>query len=319
MKKSMLEKLKAEKQKLEEKKSEYTPGEKIEWFKPVDGDNLIRILPKGDDVPYVEVRLHYISVKKKDGTVVHGFPVRCWNDLDSEEKCPICEYASNLMKSKSEKDQENGKRFRASTRYLYNVIDYQNKAVKPASFTTTIHEQIVGNLFDMADEDILDVETGNNWKLIRKKKGKEAFQVDYQLRLDVRKSAVPAKLMPLVEEAIDLETLYTNKEEKMVKAFVGYRTEESEDEDDYTPPKKKAKPSIDEDEDYTPKKKKVVEEDEDDDMAAKLKAKSKAKKVVEDDEEDEPTPPKKKAFKKDEDLDLDDVEDFDVDDMLDSI
>lgn len=319
MKKSMLEKLKAAKKNLEEKKTTY--ADKIDFFKPKVGDNLIRILPRGEDMPYVEVRLHYITVKKKDGTIAHGIPVRCWAEL-GDDKCPICEYAQNLMRSKKEADQANGKRFRAGTRYLYNIVDYTGKVVVPWAISSNLHEEILGNLIDLADEDILNVETGKNWKLIKKQKGKEAFQVDYTLRLDPRSSAIPAKLMPLVEEAVNLEELYQDKEERIVNAFLGFKADsEEDDDDDYTP--KKKRPVIEEEEDDDtpppPKKKKVVveEEEDDDDMAAKLKAKSKAKKVVED-EDDEPAP-KKKAYKKDEDLDLDDVEDFDVDSMLDEI
>ena len=127
---SMLEKLKAEKERLESTKS--GTFERVDWYKPALGDNLVRIIPstEKEGAPFVKVDLHIINVKKKDGTVAKGVPVRCYKEL-GEDSCPRCEYSAKLIKSSREEEVENGKRYRAQERYLYNVIDFANKKVVP--------------------------------------------------------------------------------------------------------------------------------------------------------------------------------------------
>jgi len=292
-KNSLLDKIRAEQEVLKKKKESFGGGgkfEKIDWFKPEEGDNLVRLLPNGnpDELPYVKVAIHYISVKKKDGSIAKGVPVRCAKDLSGDD-CPLCDAVSALYNG-SDKDREKAKEMRAREAYLFNVVNFKDRKVQPYSAGITVYEEFLNYIGDVGPE-VFDVEAGYNFRLTKKvdpRKPKN-LGVKYSVRIDVKPTALPSKLRVLLDEAVDLNTLYAETDLELMNRYlkgIGFAVEETEDEDEeeYVPKKKaplKAKAVVEEDEDE--------EEEEVPAPKAKAKAASAIKKaaVVEEDEEEE--------------------------------
>jgi hypothetical protein len=292
---SLIEKIKAEQERIKTKKESYGSYEKIEFFKPSEGDNTIRILPaKGaDDLPFRTIKLHYISVKKKDGTLAHGIPVRCLHDLGKDE-CPLCDAAKELY-SGNEKDKEKAKQMTAKEVNIYNVIDYKTRKVMPYSCGITVHEEIINYLGEHGEE-LFDLDNGRNWKIVKKvdpRKPKN-LGIKYSVRVDIKDSAVPTKLRPLLENAVDLDSLYQEADMKAINSYLGYLgfDEAEVDEDEEEAPKKKASAPI------AKKASKHIEEEDEDDFEEEDEKPKKASKHVEEDDEDE----------EEEDFDIDEEE-----------
>lgn len=312
----LFQKLKKERERIEKDKSSRGGGnfEKINWWKPEKGDNLIRILPDLNDpdenLPFRRVAVHFINVTTKDGNSVK-VSVRCLNDFE-EGTCPICDAYERLVK----KDKEKARELRARDTYIYNVIDYKTKTIHPWSAGITIHDQIMGFAEDFSDN-IFSMEAGRDWKIVKKVDPRKPrhLGVDYSVRPSTKDSAMPEKLKPLIESAIDLDKLYSEREEEKMIQFLeaeGFtvggtkkaaKAAEEEEEgldlasefgDEEEAPKKpaakgkpaaKAKP-VDDEDDGPASDFGDFDEEEAPKKAAKPAAKAAAKKRVEEDDED---------------------------------
>jgi hypothetical protein len=311
----LIEKMKKEAERLKKKEAERGEyGPKVEWYQPQVGEHMIRILPNlknDEELPYKQVRVHFINVKKKDGSFAK-IPVRCLEDF--EEQCPLCQEHEKLRKT----DNEAAKDLRATERYIYMIIDYATKTVKPWQAGIRVHTSIVEFFGDLADTALK-----RDWKLTKKQNGKSKMAIDYTIRPSMKETDIPAKLEALVEEAVDIDTLFATNEKKKMLEFLGADVDEDTD----------------------------VDHDEEDDRAAKAKAaaaKAKAAKAkaaaVEEDEDDDRSggfedeedhfpedkpakkaaakpaakPVKKKVEEEDEDLDID-AEDEDLEEELRSL
>lgn len=285
-----LEKLKKENERLKkEAESRGTGGfEKANWFKPEMGDNMIRILSRGEDFPYVEMHVHYVTVKKKDGGNVQ-VPMRCLADL--EKDCPLCDAYEKVVKA----DKERARSLLRRRVYLYNVINYKTRQVQPWAAGIQVHEQIMGYAADIADEDsnVFSEEAGRDWKLIKKKDPRKPgnLGINYTIRPSSKDTAIPEKVAILVEGAVDLTTLYPHQadDERKMREFLGESTDEVEADEDEDLPVVKAPPAS------VAKAKASV-------AAAKAKAAPK-KPVVEDDEDEDD------GFEEDEELGVDSEDD----------
>jgi hypothetical protein len=226
--------------------------EKVPWWSPKTGDNVVRILPNAenaDDLPYVKAVIHYIGVRKKDGSYAQ-VPVRCLADVDTngkkvfagEKNCPICRKYDQLMK---EGDKENARNLRPVSRYLYNVIDITARTVHPYAAPETVHGFVTEHSGDL--ENPFDLDSGRDWKIVKKVDPRKAKNLgtSYSARPAIKDSALPEKLRHLVEEAMDLKTLYAANDKKRMLEFLGEEpadeTAEEFDEDLKATPKVAAK------------------------------------------------------------------------------
>lgn len=227
-----LEKLKKENERLKKEAENRGNFEKIDWFKPEMGDNMVRILPRGDDLPYVEVYVHYIPIQKRDGGTVN-IPIRCLTDV--EKDCPLCNAYEKMVK----KDKEKAKNLLRRRVFLYNVINYSPKErkVQPYAAGIQVHEQIMGYAADVAEEDVnvFSEKSGRDWKIVKSKNPakKGNFAIEYKVRPSIKATAIPEKVAMLVEGAVDLTTLYPSEEGdlKKMKEYLGGGDEEEEAED----------------------------------------------------------------------------------------
>lgn len=302
----LAEKIAAEKARLAKQQASRGSFEKIDWFKPEMGDTMIRILPgkdkKEEYQPFHTVKIHYIGKELDSGKTIK-IPARCREDFG--EDCPVCEGAAKAMKAKN---KELYNELRAKETHLYNILDYKARAVKPWAAGATVHTAVIENAGDIVE--IFDLEGGRDWKVVKsqnpKKKGN--LGIEYSMRPAPKDSDVPEKYMPLIDEALDLKTLYTEDMTDDMEAFIDTLDFDSAEEDDEPIDKSRFKKSVkslksrDEDE----------EEEEEDDIpenrlsskakaaaaAAKAKSKARDEEEEEEDEEEEEIRPKSKAKSK---------------------
>jgi hypothetical protein len=260
----LFQKLKKERERIEKDKGSRGGGnyEKIAWWKPEKGDNLVRILPDvknpEGELPFRRIAIHFIKVKNKEGGEV-AIGVRCLND-HKEGTCPICNEYEKLVK----KDKDRARDLRARDTYLYNVLDYKSGTVHPWSAGITIHDQIMGFAEDFSDN-IFSTEAGRDWKIVKKVDPRKPrhLGVEYSVRPATKDTAMPAKMKPVADAAIDLDTLYQDRDDKRMIEFLeeyGYVTakpkapvDDYESDFDEEPVKPKAvakpKPKVEEEDD----------------------------------------------------------------------
>ena len=126
----------------------------IRYFKALDGQNEIRILPPafGNDTFYVEHATHYkVGPNSKS--------IECPRTIG--EKCPVCEYVSTLYNG-TEEDKLLAKEIKAKKRWAINIIDVKNpqNGVQIYDIGETILEQILGQMMNPEVGDLTDPQTG---------------------------------------------------------------------------------------------------------------------------------------------------------------
>jgi len=176
-----------------EKYMERTGKDRLEFFKPIVGENLLRILPMGEsedlEYPFKEFRVHgfYVSTGQADGTgkpgqIYRGFV--CLRDPENHEDtdCPLCNLVSALWEeSKLLTDAgdkkgadlliKKAKSLRAMDRVIANIIDGKepdpSKKFKLYEFSRTLYKDF---LVFLQSEDygiISDVKSGTDFTLTR--------------------------------------------------------------------------------------------------------------------------------------------------------
>jgi len=272
--------------------------EKIDWFIPKDGKVRIRLLPNPkdpDNIYWKQIQTHFLPIKIKGGRIVK-IPVRCLTDL--EEVCPLCVAYAKLSKSGDEDNAETIKSMRAGTKYLVNILVYDDEKgsakVQPYAMQPSVFDAIT-SIMEEQQNAVYDLENGRDLKLIRKNKG---GRTEYQVLPVANDSAIPSKLRPLLKGMVDLDSLYNEDESKRMREYLEHQGFDFD--------------GAEEEEEKPKSKKKAAAAEDDDDIDADLKKKKK-KPVVEDEEEDEDEDDDADDADEDEDSDSDSDDDDDDD------
>jgi len=217
---SLMDRLKEKAKEVEERKEERAKGgfDIVPMFKPKEGDQIVRILPHWDDPDnkfyFVEKVIHYIPKKLDDGRKVN-IPVACLEEFD--EECPICQAVVRLRAA--DKKDEDAKNIRKQRKALYNIIDYQEKAVVVWAVPETLHEDFMTWLGDAGE--FWSLEAGRNWKLKKKVDPKRGpISTTYKIFPDMKESAVPSKLEGELDNMFNLDEVWSeNGKETMLEAL----------------------------------------------------------------------------------------------------
>lgn len=251
-----------------------------------------KVLPLGNDVPWIKKRQH--NIHTQDGNWEYKL---CPSTIG--KKCPICEYASELWKTDDPANQERAKKLFAKDNYTVNILvtkddrnDNENEGkVFKYPFGVKVYDKL-DEALNPEDEDeeelyFMDPDEATDFHLI-------CQTVKDFNNYDASKFASKSEPLADSEKKIDaiLEQAYDLEEEIAEEKFDSYDTlEEFLDEKikgDVKPKKKKkVVEEEEEDDDDTPppkSKKKVVEEDEEEDVPESKKEK---KKVVEEEEDED--------------------------------
>lgn len=137
------------------------------FWKPKDGENIIRILPPDDDedVFYKETGAH--SVRGQ-------FFLWCPR-LESGKKCPFCEETRRRYNAGTDLDVEIGRKIKSRKLYLYNIVDRKDEEdpnkVHVYMSGKKVWEKILSYYFDEDYGALDDVDSGYDFKLIKKTQG----------------------------------------------------------------------------------------------------------------------------------------------------
>ena len=145
------------------------------FYRVLEGDNYVRILPaaEGSDKPfYAETKIHRVpdgqgGVRNYHCRKVHG------------EKCPMCELYYALWKTGVKEDEDLARQIKPRSRYYLNVLDRNTDEVKIFSIGMILFQKIMetmldpdyADLFEKAENGILDTKIGHDFKVSMFKEG----------------------------------------------------------------------------------------------------------------------------------------------------
>ena len=130
------------------------------WWRPDEGETIIRIVPTSDGDPFKEVYFHYNIPNHQGGLMC---PKRNFG-----ERCPVCDFASNLWRDGVDKNDDDSKKLAKSlfvrARFFSPVLlrDREEDGVKVYGYGKKAYELLLGYVLDPEYGDITDVEEGTD-------------------------------------------------------------------------------------------------------------------------------------------------------------
>jgi hypothetical protein len=127
----------------------------------MEGMNTVRILPGKDEdsMFYAETKIHRVpsgdgQVKNVHCRKIHGEP------------CPLCDTYYSLWKEPN-KDEDLARQIKPRARYYMNVVDRETGDVKILSIGVILFKKIIAAMLDEDFGDITDLESGNDFKIVK--------------------------------------------------------------------------------------------------------------------------------------------------------
>lgn len=191
------------------------------WFKPDEGDTDIRIVPASDGDPLKEVFFHYNIEEHRSGIMC---PKRNFG-----ESCPICDFATQLWRDGTDKNDEETKKLAKSlfvrTRYFSPVVvrGLESEGVKVYGYGKKAYEMLLGYILDPEYGDITDVKEGTDITLTYTKATKPgAFP---QTSLKMRRNSSPLlddmnAIPGLLQNAPDIMSLFERHTPDQINAIL---------------------------------------------------------------------------------------------------
>ena len=130
------------------------------FWRPPEGESVIRIVPTEDGDPFKEVYFHYNVPNYKGGIQC---PKRNFGD-----RCPICDLASSVWRDGVDKNDEDSKKLAKSlfvrARFFSPVLsrDGSGESVKVYGYGKKAYELLLGYVLDPEYGDIPDIEEGTD-------------------------------------------------------------------------------------------------------------------------------------------------------------
>lgn len=184
------------------------------FFRPEEGEQDIRIVPSPDGDPFKEIYFHY-NIPDHSGGIL--CPKR--NDGD---KCPICDFASQLWKEYTETNDEAtkelAKQLFVRPRYFSPVVvrGSENQGVKYYGYGKKAYEMLLGYVLDPEYGDITDLDEGTDISLTYEKPAKKGPNSYPKTTLKMRRSTSPLladkrEASTLVNNAPTIDSLFADK------------------------------------------------------------------------------------------------------------
>lgn len=152
------------------------------FFKPEEGQTVIRILPPVHDMDFFfqSVGQHWMpdaNSTKKRGVYCPKFT------SEGELECPVCEIVHDLYRAGDKASKDLAGELRASKQYWMNVIirgrEDEGPKIYPAG--PSVFAGIVAYINDPDYGDITDPYDGHDITIIKEKTGSKPWEVEYQV------------------------------------------------------------------------------------------------------------------------------------------
>ena len=191
------------------------------WFKPDEGDTDIRIVPTEDGDPLKEMFFHYNIEGHRGGVVC---PKRNFG-----ERCPICDFASQLWRDGTENNDEETKKLAKSlfvrTRYFSPVVvrGLESEGVKVYGYGKTAYELLLGYILDPEYGDITDTVEGTDITITYTKPTRPGAYP--QTNMKMRRNTSPLlkdkdEIHGLMSNMPDIDGLFTRHSPEEVDAIL---------------------------------------------------------------------------------------------------
>lgn len=200
----------------------------VNFYKPSDGQQYIRILPLETGDPFPEFFFHY--------NVGRGSLV-CPKETHGDD-CPICDYVDTLWDSYNETKDESIKSLaldiKCKSRFYSVVIDREDEAAGPKvyGYSKTVAGAFLGLVLDDDYGDITNPYEGNDIKLTYGKKNGQSWpSTDVMARpVKTRVFEDEEKIQSALDNRPDLSRLFTVKpKEEIMEALDEFMSEMSGD------------------------------------------------------------------------------------------
>jgi len=216
-----LDKMKLKKAALENK-----GGDGKRWFwKPQDGDQIIRIVPDADGDPFREFWFHY--------NLGENFGFLCPKKNFGED-CKVDDLVRKLYNDGSEDSKKKAKDLNAKQRFFSPVIvrGEEEKGVRVWGYSRTVYEALLNVVLDPDYGDITDPVTGLDIKITYGKKTGEIYPTTV---VSPRRKSTPLTedkdlTKEIVETEVDFTTLFQRKTSDEVASMLDEYLSEDETE-----------------------------------------------------------------------------------------
>ena len=191
------------------------------WFKPDEGDTVIRIVPTNDGDPLKEMFFHYNVGEHRGGILC---PKRNFG-----ESCPVCEFASSLWREGVDKNDEESKKLAKSlfvrTRYFSPVVirGREDEGIKVYGYGKQAYELLLGYILDPEYGDITDVKEGTDITLTYTKPTKPGAypQTNLKMRRNTSTLLADSEAIPaLLDRMPDFDGLFDRLSPAQVDAIL---------------------------------------------------------------------------------------------------
>jgi hypothetical protein len=189
---------------------------KSDFWRPQEGENVIRILPSPDEDPFKEHHFHY-NLGNRSGFLC---PKRNFGD-----DCPVCSFATKLFNEGSPESVQQAKSLFARQRFFSPVLvrGQESEGVKVWGYGKTVYETLLSLVLNPDYGDITDPEDGTDLVLSY---GKAPGMLYPQTKVQPRRKS--SKLCEDGDEACqeivasvpDLDTLFERKSTQDVQGIL---------------------------------------------------------------------------------------------------
>ena len=177
----------------------------------MEGMNTVRILPGKDDdtMFYAETKIHRVpsgdgQVKNVHCRKIHGEP------------CPLCDAYYGLWKEPN-KDEDLARQIKPRARYYMNVVDRETGDVKILSIGVILFKKIIAAMLDEDFGDITDLESGNDFKIVKIMEGQWPKYDQSQPRPKSSEAGSKAEVAAWMESLHDIHALVKLEDYEDVK------------------------------------------------------------------------------------------------------
>ncbi len=130
------------------------------FWKPQDGESVIRILPTADGDPFKHFHFHYNVGEQKGGFLC---PKKNFG-----EECPVCDFVSKLYNNGDEESRNQARKLVAKSRFFSPVLARGEEAegVKVWGYSKTVYENLLQLVLNPDYGDITDPHNGTDLVLV---------------------------------------------------------------------------------------------------------------------------------------------------------
>ena len=191
-------------------------GKKSDFWRPQDGESVIRILPSPDEDPFKEHHFHY-NLGANSGFLC---PKRNFGD-----DCPVCNFATKLFNEGSNESVTQAKTLFARQRFFSPVLVRGEEAegVKVWGYGKTVYENLLSLVLNPDYGDITDPIEGTDLVLVY---GKAPGMMYPQTKVQPRRKSSSLcedgdeACQEIVTTVPDLDTLFERKSAKDVQSIL---------------------------------------------------------------------------------------------------